>query len=326
MRRVGRCELPRVRSHSFKQLAAQNLTPPYPPRGGITNKTMSLELKNLHITTAGLLRRSFSEASLLRRSFSEASKEIVKGLNLKIKPGEVHALMGPNGSGKSTLANAIMGHPKYQITAGQILLDRVDITHESPDKRAKRGLFLSMQYPPEIPGVTITNFLRLACASLSPTVPIPENRGSSTAVGTRGGVAGGRENPITFHKKLLEKMEELQINPEFARRSVNAGFSGGEKKRVEILQLAMLNPRYAILDETDSGLDVDALKIVAEGINHFKTKDRGILLITHYNRILKYVVPDIVHVMVNGKIVKSGGKELAEEIERDGYVSLRGEA
>jgi len=238
---------------------------------------MSLIIKNLHVTTAG--------------------KEIVKGLSLTLKPGEVQAIMGPNGSGKSTLANALMGHPKYQITKGKIILDDAEITNESADKRARAGLFLSMQYPPEIPGVTITSFLRVAV----------------------GAMLGESQNPITFHKKLLEKMKELHMDPEFAKRAVNTGFSGGEKKRAEILQLAMLNPRYAILDETDSGLDVDALKIVAEGINHFKTKDRGILLITHYNRILKYVVPDIVHVMVDGKIVKSGGKELAEEIEETGY-------
>jgi len=238
---------------------------------------MSLELKNLHISASG--------------------KEIVKGLNLKIKPCEVHALMGPNGSGKSTLANALMGHPKYKITQGQIFLGGHNITNESPDKRAKRGLFLSMQHLPEIPGVTLANFLRLATAAR----------------------AGKNQSPLTFHKELLDQMKKLRIDPEFAKRYLNTGFSGGEKKRVEILQLTMLNPNYAVLDETDSGLDVDALQIVADGINRFRGRHHGLLLITHYHRLLEYVVPDIVHIMRDGKIVKSGGKELAKEIEEKGY-------
>lgn len=252
---------------------------------------MSLELKNIHI----------SAGDQLRPSFSEASKEIVRGLNLILKPGEVQAIMGPNGSGKSTLASALMGHPKYKITAGKIILDGADITNEAPDKRAKRGLFLSMQYPPEIPGVTLTNFLRLATEISS----------------------GAKQNPITFYKKLIEEMKKLRINPEFARRYINTGFSGGEKKKAEILQLPMLNPRYAILDEIDSGLDVDALKIVAEGINRFRTPEHGILIITHYNRILEYVVPDQIHIMREGKIIKTGNKTLAKEIEKHGYRELK---
>lgn len=243
---------------------------------------MSLELKNLHINVE--------------------NKEIVTGLSLTVRPGEVHAIMGPNGSGKSTLANALLGHPKYKITKGKIILDGKDITNEPADRKAKRGLFLSSQYPPEIPGVTLTSFLRLATGTLT----------------------GEHQNPISFYKKLLEKMAELNIAPEFAKRHLNTGFSGGEKKKMEILQLAVLNPRYAILDETDSGLDVDALKIVAEGINKFHTKKNGIILITHYNRILEYVVPDFVHIMAKGNIIKNGGKELAKEIEREGYASLRG--
>jgi Fe-S cluster assembly ATP-binding protein len=227
-------------------------------------------------------------------------KIILNNLNLILQQGQVVALMGPNGSGKSTLANTLMGHPKYNITEGSISIDNTDITPLSPDKRSKLGLFLSMQYPPEIHGVTISQFLRLAYNAQH----------------------GETMNPLEFTEFLNEKMKELDMNPEFARRSVNAGFSGGEKKRAEILQLAVLNPTYAVLDETDSGLDVDALKIVAEGINRFRGKDKGVLLITHYNRLLNYVVTDVVYIMMKGKIVKSGGKELAEEIEKNGYSNL----
>lgn len=241
---------------------------------------MSLQIKNLHINVD--------------------NKEIVLGLNLTIKPGEVHAIMGPNGSGKSTLANTLMGHPNYTVTEGSIIVGKKNITTEKPDKRAKEGLFLSMQYPPEIPGVTVANFLRVATKAKT----------------------GKAVNPLDFHKALTAKMKELKMDPAFATRYLNTGFSGGEKKRMEILQLLMLNPTYAILDETDSGLDVDALKIVAEGINQFRSKEHGVLLITHYNRILEYVQPDFVHIMSKGKIVKSGGKELAHEVEKDGYKNL----
>lgn len=223
---------------------------------------------------------------------------IVRGVNLEIKPGEVHAIMGPNGSGKSTLANTLMGHPKYQITEGSIVIDGVDVTALGPEERAKAGLFLSMQYPPEIPGVTIQNFLRTAYNALHPDKQV---------------------NPIEFQKVLKSKMSELKIDPEFARRHLNVGFSGGEKKRAEILQLALLDPTYALLDETDSGLDVDALRIVSEGINHFKNEKKGVLLITHYNRILQYVQPDFVHIMRNGVIERTGGPELALEVEEKGY-------
>lgn len=238
---------------------------------------MSLQLENLHIAAG--------------------DKEIVHGVSLAIEHGSVHVIMGPNGSGKSTLANAVMGHPKYMVTSGQVLLDDADITNAKVSDKAKKGLFLSMQYPPEIQGVTVTNFLRTATNALT----------------------GTRQNPLQFHKTLLEKMRRLGIDPLFASRAINVGFSGGEKKRLEILQLLVLNPTYAILDETDSGLDVDALKIVADGINRFRSPEHGILLITHYNRILQYVEPDAVHVMKEGKIVESGGKELAEKIEQRGY-------
>ncbi len=242
---------------------------------------MSLQIQNLHV--------------------SVEDTPIVKGLSLEIKPGEVHAIMGPNGSGKSTLANTVLGHPKYTITEGTISVDGIEVTEMATDERAKHGLFLSMQYPPEIEGVTISNFLRLAYNAL---------KGTSV-------------NPLEFHRKLIEKMKQFGIDPSFATRYVNTGFSGGEKKRAEILQLSVLEPKYAVLDETDSGLDVDALKIVSEGIKAFKNAHTGVLLITHYNRILDYVVPDVVHIMIDGTIVKSGGKELAREIEREGYSKIQ---
>lgn len=237
---------------------------------------MSLEIQNLHVNAAG--------------------KEIVKGLSLTINPGETHVIMGPNGAGKSTLANALLGHPKYEIN-GKILVNNKDVSKESPDQRAKDGLFLSMQYAPEIPGITVAHFLRVASGSLT----------------------GKTKNPFSFHQELLEMMKKLSMDQSFATRYLNAGFSGGEKKRTEILQLLLLNPKFAILDETDSGLDVDALKIVGNGINLYRKEDNGLLLITHYNRILEYVIPDFVHIMVDGRIVKSGGKELAKEIELGGY-------
>lgn len=242
---------------------------------------MSLSIKNLHI--------------------SVDDKEIVKGLDLEIQPGEVHVIMGPNGSGKSTLANTLMGHPKYNVTKGYITLDDEDITAFKTNERAKRGLFLSMQYPAEIEGVTISNFLRMAVSAIT----------------------GVKNNPIDFYRSLTEKMKELQIDPLFAKRYLNVGFSGGEKKRMETLQLLVLNPKYAILDETDSGLDVDALRIVCEGINKYRSKDKGILLITHYNRILEYITPDFVHIMRDGKIIKSGGSELAKEVEVSGYENIK---
>ncbi|WP_278313046.1 Fe-S cluster assembly ATPase SufC [Lolliginicoccus levis] len=224
--------------------------------------------------------------------------KILNGVNLTIKSGETHAIMGPNGSGKSTLSYAIAGHPKYTIVQGSITLDGKDVLEMSVDERARAGLFLAMQYPVEVPGVSMSNFLRTA----------------ATAV--RG------EAPKLRHwvKEVKETMNELDIDKSFAERSVNEGFSGGEKKRHEILQLTVLKPKIAILDETDSGLDVDALRVVSEGVNRYKERENGgILLITHYSRILRYVQPDFVHVFAAGKIVESGGPELADELERDGY-------
>ncbi|MEK6974380.1 MAG: Fe-S cluster assembly ATPase SufC [Nanoarchaeota archaeon] len=229
-------------------------------------------------------------------------KEIVKGLNLEVKQGEVHAIMGPNGSGKSTLSFAIMGHPKYKISSGDILIDDESILGLSPDERAKKGLFLSFQYPAEIPGVKYSNFLRLALNSKRKYQGL---------------------EPISvmdFHKIFKQEIKNLGIDDSFASRYLNEGFSGGEKKRSEILQLSILKPKIAILDETDSGLDIDALRIVAENVNKMAKKNNlGVLVITHYQRILKYLHPDFVHVMVDGKIVNSGGKKLAEELEEKGY-------
>lgn len=224
--------------------------------------------------------------------------EILKGVDLTIKDGETHAIMGPNGSGKSTLAYTIAGHPRYEVTSGSIVLDGEDVLAMSVDERARAGLFLAMQYPVEIPGVTVTNFLRTAKTALD---------GKSPAL---------RE----WVKDLRGAMEALKMEPGFAERNVNEGFSGGEKKRHEIMQLELLKPRFAVLDETDSGLDVDALKIVSEGVNRAKeATGLGVLLITHYTRILRYIVPDFVHVIVAGRIVEEGGAELAERLENEGY-------
>lgn len=236
-----------------------------------------LEIKNLH---AGI-----------------KDKEILKGINLEINLGEVHALMGPNGAGKSCLASVLMGDPKYKITEGKIILDGKDITNLGPTEKAKLGLFLSFQYPSEIPGVSLSNFLRTAYNSIN-----KEKLGV-----------------IEFHDFLKEKMEKLGIKTSFSKRYLNQGFSGGEKKRAEILQMSILNPKYSILDECDSGLDVDSLKIIGEGISNIHGKDKGILIITHYYRILKYLSPDRVSILVNGKIIKTGGKSLALEIEKDGF-------
>jgi Fe-S cluster assembly ATP-binding protein len=224
-------------------------------------------------------------------------KEILKGVNLSVNRGEVHALMGPNGSGKSTLANALMGHPRYQVTKGRLLLNGEDILPLPADQRARRGMFLAFQYPLEIPGVKVRHFLRMAVKA-----------------------AKAQEPSVTeFRKQLFDKMAMLEMDRSFAERYLNEGFSGGEKKRNEILQLAMLEPTIAILDETDSGLDIDALRIVAGGINKLAGPDRAMLLITHYQRILSYVEPHFVHVLFDGRVVRSGGKELALELEAKGY-------
>lgn len=238
-----------------------------------------LEIKDLHIAIG--------------------DKPIVKGLTLTIRQGEVHAIMGPNGTGKSTLAKAIAGHPDYTITSGEVLLDGKSILELEPDERARAGIFLAFQYPSEIPGVTIANFLRAA---------------------QQARLAEGEELDATaYYKRLYSKMDLLKIDRKFTSRSVNDGFSGGEKKRCEILQMAMLEPRFSLMDETDSGLDIDALRIVAEGVNTLRGANLGVLMITHYQRLLDYIVPDFVHVMYDGRIVKSGDKDLALQLEAKGY-------
>jgi Fe-S cluster assembly ATP-binding protein len=235
-------------------------------------------------------------------------KEILKGINLDIKAGEVHAIMGPNGSGKSTLASVISGKEEFEVSKGNIELNGQDLDGMSPEERAHLGVFLSFQYPVEIPGVTVTNFIKTA---------INESRKAR----------GLEEMPANqMLKKIREKAELLEIDRKFLSRSLNEGFSGGEKKRNEIFQMAMLEPKLAILDETDSGLDIDALRIVANGVNKLKSKDNAVVVITHYQRLLDYIVPDYVHVLYNGKIVKSGTKELAFELEQKGYDWIKQEA
>ncbi len=247
-----------------------------------------LELRNLHVAL-------------------EDGTEIVKGVDLAVDANEVHAVMGPNGSGKSTLAYAVMGHPGYEVTEGRILLDGEDITDLGADERAQRGLFLAFQYPHAVPGVTVTSFLRAAVNAL------------------RKARAGGVDDPIPipdFRRELTAAMERLKVPRELAQRYVNDGFSGGERKRVEVLQMAVLKPRMAILDETDTGLDIDALKIVAEGVRSLVGPAMGALVITHYQRILNYIQPDFVHVFVDGRIVAEGGPELAHRLEAEGYEAF----
>jgi Fe-S cluster assembly ATP-binding protein len=247
-----------------------------------------LELKNLHVAL-------------------EDGTEIVKGVDLSVDSNQVHAVMGPNGSGKSTLAYALMGHPAYKITEGQILFDGEDVTELAADERAQRGLFLAFQYPHAIPGVTVTSFLRSALNAI------------------RKARNNGEDDPVKipeFRKDVLAAMDKLKVPRELAQRYVNDGFSGGEKKRVEILQMALLKPRIAVLDETDSGLDIDALKIVAGGVKELVGPEMGALVITHYQRILNYVTPDFVHVFVGGRIVEEGGPELAQRLEAEGYEAF----
>ena len=246
-----------------------------------------------------------SHLSIQNLHVSIGTKEIIRGLSLDIPKGEVHAVMGPNGSGKSTLSKAIGGHPDYIVTSGSVLLDGEDILGLGPDERARRGLFLAFQYPMEIPGVSNANFLR---ASLNARLP-----------------EGEEIEATDFYARMYAEMDKLEMARTFTARSVNEGFSGGEKKRNEILQMAMLAPKYAILDETDSGLDIDALRIVSAGVNALRGPELGVLLITHYQRLLDYIVPDAVHVMAAGRIVRSGGKELALELEEKGYDWLKDE-
>jgi Fe-S cluster assembly ATP-binding protein len=234
---------------------------------------------------------------------SVEGRQILNGVDLTVSGGEVHAIMGPNGSGKSTLANTIAGHPRYEVTGGEVLLDGENLLDLSPDERAQRGLFLAFQYPVEVPGVTVANFLRSALKNIR-----------------------GEEIPFReFRATLLEKMKLLEMDEKMAARYLNEGFSGGEKKRNEILQMSVLQPRIAIMDETDSGLDIDALKIVSGGVNAMRGPNMGVLVITHYQRILRYLRPDFVHVMVEGRIVRSGGDELAEALEEKGYDWIRDE-
>ncbi len=230
-------------------------------------------------------------------------QQIVKGLDLEVNKGEIHAIMGPNGSGKSTLANVLMGHPRYEVTGGSITFQGEDIFELEPDERAKLGMFLAFQYPSEVPGVSVANFLRTAVNSV-------------------------REedlSPMEMYRLIQEKMRIMQMDPKFAERYLNEGFSGGEKKRNEILQMLMLEPRLAIMDETDSGLDIDALQVVARGVNELRGPEFSAVIITHYQRILRYIEPDHVHVMLDGRLVTSGGKELAEELEEKGYDWVRQE-
>ena len=242
----------------------------------------TLEIKDLHVSV----------------DTEEGEKQILKGVDLTVKSGEIHAIMGPNGSGKSTLAYSIAGHPKYNITGGSVTLDGVDILSMKVDERARAGLFLAMQYPVEVPGVSVANFLRTAKTAIDGKAP----------------------KLRTWIKDVNEALERVTLDKEFAQRSVNEGFSGGEKKRHEIAQLELLNPRFAILDETDSGLDIDALRIVAAGVNRYSEQgDRGVLLITHYTRILQYIKPDFVHVFVAGRVAEQGGRELADQLEAEGY-------
>jgi Fe-S cluster assembly ATP-binding protein len=254
----------------------------------------TLEIKDLHVEVAA----------------EDGAKEILKGVDLTVRSGETHAIMGPNGSGKSTLAYAVAGHPKYVVTRGTVTLDgpdgvKQDVLAMTVDERARAGLFLAMQYPVEVPGVSTANFLRSAATA----------------------VRGEAPKLRTWVKEVKGAMADLDIDPAFADRSVNEGFSGGEKKRHEVLQLALLKPKIAVLDETDSGLDVDALRVVSEGVNRYKASgDVGVMLITHYTRILRHITPDVVHVFAGGRIVRSGGPELAEELERDGYVKYTGSA
>jgi Fe-S cluster assembly ATP-binding protein len=230
-------------------------------------------------------------------------QEIVKGLDLEVGKGEIHAIMGPNGSGKSTLANVLMGHPRYEVTEGSITFQGEDVFELEPDERAKLGMFLAFQYPSEVPGVSVANFLRTAINS----------------------VREEELSPMEMYRLLQEKMSIMQMDPKFAERYLNEGFSGGEKKRNEILQMLMLDPKLAIMDETDSGLDIDALQVVAKGVNEMKGPEFSAVIITHYQRILRYIEPDRVHVMLDGRLVTSGGKELADDLEEKGYDWVRQE-
>jgi len=252
------------------------------------DSTTLLEVRGLHATVNGI--------------------EILKGIDLTVKSGEVHAIMGPNGSGKSTFAKVLAGHPAYEVTGGTVAFEGKNLLELAPEARARAGVFLGFQYPIEIPGVANSQFLRLAYNT------VQQQRGKEEL------------DPLEFDDFVREKMKLLEMNPDFLDRSVNEGFSGGEKKRNEILQMAVLEPRLAVLDETDSGLDIDALKIVADGVNRLRSPERSMIVITHYQRLLEFIVPDVVHVLAKGRVVKTGGKELALELEATGYAQFAGEA
>jgi Fe-S cluster assembly ATP-binding protein len=254
----------------------------------MSGESTMIEIKDLHASVEG--------------------KEILRGLDLAIAPGEVHAIMGPNGSGKSTLARVLAGHDSYEVTGGQVLLDGQDLLEMDPEERAREGVFMAFQYPVEIPGVSNTYFLKAALNAVRKHRGLPEM------------------DALEFLTLVRQKMKMVQMEETLLHRPVNEGFSGGEKKRNEIFHMAVLEPRFAVLDETDSGLDIDALRIVAEGVNALRNKERSFLLITHYQRLLNYIVPDFVHVLVDGRIVRSGGRELALELEQKGYASFDGMA
>jgi Fe-S cluster assembly ATP-binding protein len=261
---------------------------PRPPSPNLRSKFTVLEIKDLHASVDG--------------------NEILKGINLTIKPGEVHAIMGPNGSGKSTLAKVLAGHPAYEVTRGEVLYEGKNLLELAPDERAREGVFLAFQYPIEIPGVSNAQFLRLAYNE------------------KRKHLGEEELDPLEFKDLLKERAAIVEMDASFMSRAVNEGFSGGEKKRNEILQMAVLEPKLAVLDETDSGLDIDALRVVAEGVNELRTSENAIILVTHYQRLLNYIVPDYVHVLAGGRIVREGGKELALELEEKGYDWIKAQA
>ena len=269
-----------------------------------TNSADQLVIRDLHVVPT-----------------ADRSREILRGINLTVRKGEVHAIMGRNGSGKTTLAYALMGHPAYEVTKGEVLWKGIDLLKLSPDKRGRSGIFLAFQYPTAVPGLSVASFLRTALNARSRPLDQPVNTDIDPSDMTRGGISMGE-----YRKLLREKMALLKLDDSFAARYVNEGFSGGEKKRLEMLQMAVLRPEIAILDETDSGLDIDALRIVAEGVNAQLNPDLGVLLITHYQRLLNYIKPDVVHVLAAGQIVASGGRDLALRLEEEGYAPILREA
>ncbi|MFN8619814.1 MAG: Fe-S cluster assembly ATPase SufC [Chloroflexota bacterium] len=273
------------------------------PASGSVADDRELVIRDLHVVPVG-----------------QPDKEILRGIDLTVRKGEVHAIMGRNGSGKTTLAYALMGHPAYEVTGGEVIWKGINVLELSADKRARLGLFLAFQYPTSIPGLSVASFLRTALNARRRGIDGGDSEIDPSDM-TRGGIRMGE-----FRKLMREKMALLKLDDTFAARYVNEGFSGGEKKRLEMLQMAVLQPEFAILDETDSGLDIDALRIVAEGVNAQLSPDLGVLLITHYQRLLNYIKPDVVHVLAKGRIIKSGGKDLALQLEQEGYAPIYREA